>query len=252
MQHTAFRKIDTALNNREDVLIMCVGDSITWGCNHCNVNETYCAYLADAFAKLYKDVTVLRFDGVMTQSGMPLERYDGPTIVQSGEKSTLTLVKSGVGGDTVKRAIARADDFIGAFQEGKEPDVFLLMFGINDALDDPQKFVTPEEYYANYTILYDRIRKAHPQAAVVLMTPTYNDSGKSHTSCLDAYADMVKLLAEKTGSQLIDLHRVFMEHLVIGAEHYGQGDWLSGKVGDYCHLSPRGSAAVAKHIFDAL
>ena len=85
-----------------------------------------------------------------------------------------------------------------------------------------------------------------------MMTPTYNDSGRSTKSCLDPYADKVKQLATETGCQLIDLHDLFMRHLVVGEIHYGQGEWLSDQAGDCCHLSPIGSRAVADFIFKNL
>lgn len=252
MNNNAMKKINSKLSNGDNSLVTLVGDSITWGCTHCAVEETFCAHLARLFAKKYPDVSVLRYDGIMTEGGKPLAWYDGPIFVSNGDQSTLTFVKSGVGGDTVKRALARSKDFIGEFITGELADVYLLMFGINDAINIPEKYVTPEGFYKNYKKLYDLIKENNPNADIVLLTPTYNDSGKSEISQLKPYSDMVKKLAKEENCQLIDTHEFWMKHLIVGTENYGQRDWLSGKEGDYCHFSPVGSLETAKFIFNEL
>lgn len=245
-------KINEKLVNGENILIMLVGDSITWGLNHCSNEETFCAYLARLFAQKYPMINVLRYDGIVSEEAKPLEGYEGPINVNHGEISTLTLVKSGVGGDTVKRAFARSNDFVGTFKTGKKPDLFLLMFGINDSIHIPEKYATPEEFYNDYKKLYNLIRKENSNSEIVLLTPTYNDSGESIKSTLDNYSKMVKRLANEVGCQVIDTHEFWMNHLVVGTENYGQREWLSGKKGDFCHFSPAGSSATAEFIFNEL
>lgn len=252
MSNKAMKNISKRLNNNENVLIMVVGDSITWGCNHCSVEETFCAELARLFAKRFPDTNVLRYDGVMNGENRPLERYEGPVIVNSGNSPTLTIVKSGVGGDSVKRAIARSQDYIGVFKTGECPDLFLLMFGINDSLPDPEKHATLQEFYDNYNELYNLIKKENSKAEIVFLTPTYNDPGENEKSSLDDYADIVKKFAKEKDCQIIDTHRLWMDHLIIGSEHHGQREWLSDNKYDYCHFPPAGSIATAEFIFNSL
>lgn len=249
---TAMKRITEKLEQHENVLIMTVGDSITWGCNHCSTEETLCAVLARLFAEAFPDVRVLRYDGIVKEENRPLDRYDGPVLVRPGEQATLTVVKSGVGGDTVKRAIARAGDFIGRFETGEKPDLFLLMFGINDAIDNPEKYATPQEFYDNYHSLYRLICDGNPTAEIVLLTPTFNDYGTSPASGLDPYSDMVKRLGDEVGCRVIDTHCLWMEHLIVGTEHSGQRDWLSENPDDHCHFSPLGSQVTAEYIFHHL
>ena len=56
------------------------------------------------------------------------------------------------------------------------------------------------------------------------MTPTYNDGGKTSASSLDYYSDKIKLLAEEIDSLLIDTHKLWMDHLIVDSENYGQRD----------------------------
>ena len=238
------------LNSGENYLIVAVGDSITWGLNHCNADETYCAELARLVADSMPDASVIRYDGLVTEERSPLGGYSEPVTVQKGNKGTLTLVKSGVGGDTVRRAINRFDDYAGAFINGEMPDLFLLMFGINDALiSDSDKFVSPDVFYRDYAELCRMLKKSNPTAELVLITPTYNDEGRDTVSSLDPYSKKVIELAEKTGLKYIDLHMVWMEHLVVGSENYGQRDWLSGTAGDFCHFSQKGASETARYLF---
>ena len=48
---------------------------------------------------------------------------------------------------------------------------------------------------------------------------------------------------------LVDLHALWMQHLVVGGPLNGQGDWL---VSDKCHPSDKGHAAIAAEILRVL
>ena len=91
-------------------------------------------------------------------------------------------------------------------------------------------------------ILVNQIRAAHPDADIVFMTPTY--FGSTGTS-LDMYAKKMTELGEKLHIGVIDLHKLWMDHWIEGAEHYGQGDWLTT---DDCHPSDIGHKAMAEEM----
>lgn len=247
------KSIENRISKNYNYLIIAVGDSVTWGLNHCSEEETYCAELARLLAKSMPEANVVRYDGIVKEERRPLYGYSEPKTVQSGSKGTLTLVKCGVGGDTVQRAINRFDDYAGEFINGERPDLFLLMFGINDALaNDPDKFVCPETFYLHYSALCSMLMKSNPNAEIVLMTPTYNDGGTGTQSCLDTYCEKVIELARQKGLRYIDMHKLWMEHLIVGSDNYGQRDWLSGAIGDTCHFSKKGASDAAKFIFSEL
>lgn len=245
--------VSDKLNKSENSLIMVVGDSITWGEDHCTSEEAYCAELARLFGNFFPETAVLRYDGIMEDGAMPLKCYAGPITVQRGSKGVLTIVRSGVGGDSVRRAINRSQDYTGTFLTGESPDVFLVMLGINDAYwDDSSKYVTPDVFYSNYKELYEVIKKENSGAEIILMTPTYYDRGNTEKSVLEPYVEMVKKLAFEENLQMIDTHKLWMNHLIMGSEHNGQRDWLSEDDGDPCHFSPAGAKETAKFIFNEL
>ena len=164
----AIKKITEKLNKGENALIMFVGDSITWGENHCTSEQTYCAEFARLLGKRFPNVTVLRYDGIMQGGAMPLKGYSQPVTVQKGTKQTLTVVRCGVGGDTVRRALNRMGDYIGAFITGEEPDAFVAMFGINDALaSDPSKFIEPDGFYSDLKIFCELLEEKNKGAEIV-------------------------------------------------------------------------------------
>ncbi len=241
------------LSENKRFVINILGDSITWGENHCTAEQTYCAELARLFAKAYSDCTVIRYDGIVESESKPLSHFSEPIKVQVGGETEFVIIRNGIGGNTVRRALNRKQDFVGECIHGCDPDLFIMMYGINDALiEDSSKYVTPERFYENYCELYELLKQTNPTAKLVFMTPSYNDHGISDKSVLDPYCEKIKQLAEEKAAALIDVHKLWMEHLIIGAEHYGQGSWLSGVKGDSCHFSPEGSRATAEFIFEEL
>ena len=245
--------ISEKISKNENAIILFLGDSITFGETHCTSEETYCAEIARLFAKQFQNTKVVRYDGISQGEAMPLKGYSKPIVVQNGDKGTITVIRCGVGGDTVRRAINRKNDYIGKFITNEYPDIFVMMFGINDALcGDESKFVLPEKFFDDYKELCGILEDNNKDALKIFMTPTYNDLGNSKKSFLDSYAEKVKEIARITDSQCIDTHKLWMDHLEVGSENYGQRDWLSGVEGDGCHFSPEGSKNTAQFIFSEL
>jgi len=254
MKTFTFFDIAFAISQANHYVIFTVGDSITHGGRASSDNTTYTAVLATLLASRYPERTVKRHDGLMFDTPdcelRPLQKYSSAVTVQSGNNGTIHVVRSGVGGNTVKRLLSRSADFINKTIDGCHADLFLINAGINDAIrEDLLKFATPDEYAADLLALITRITTAHPHAAVVLMSPTYNDSGIKSTSVLDPYAVAMRNVANSRELPFIDLHDVWMQHLTVGGENYGQGNWLSGIPGDCCHPSDQGHEAIARTIF---
>ena len=242
--------LEEKLNKGQNAMVMMVGDSITYGRYKCAINETYSAYIAKFLASRFPEAEVIRYDGKNAPGVPRIDGYETPTTVQEGNKGRLTVVGCGRGGNTVRMALNRSDDYTGSFITGEYPDVFFLMFGINDALkSDPSKFILPEKFYEDLKELHNLLRKTNPDAEIVYMTPTYGDEGDSKESCLDEYSDVVVKHAAETDSTLVDTHKLWMDHLIVGGENRGQGDWLDD---DPWHFSPVGSYETAKFVFDEL
>lgn len=257
MRNIDIKDIVNTMDNADSFSIFFVGDSITEGARASSDETTYVAYVAEGLAKKYENKRVVRYDGKRhpTTDGalLPLLKYDGPIEIQRGNNGILSVIRSGIGGNTVQRLLNRKTDFIGKEIGGRTADLFIINVGINDALKcDPCKYVTSETFADNLNALIDEIEKGAPNADIILMTPSYNDTGDSNISNLDPYANKMRSIAKERQIPLIDLHKAWMDHLVIGTENYGQQDWLSGVAGDSCHPSDIGHKAIAQTILDCL
>ena len=237
--------IQKKIRNSEPLTLNFIGDSITWGLNHCSAEETYVAEFARLFAEKFNEYKVVRYDGMVKTEALPLTGFEGPIPVGGEGDAQATVIRNGVGGNTVRRALNRKQDFTGTLADGRTADVNFLMFGINDALaSDKSKYVTPDKFEKDYEELLSVLEK--DDALLIILSPTYN--GLKYP--LDKYAAVTERLAEKYGLPFIDTHKLWMEHYQKNAPHFGQGDWLSESKSDACHFSPEGARQTAKFIFD--
>ena len=259
MRRNTLSEIGRRLDLAEDFSLFFVGDSITEGIGASSPDHTYVAAFAKKLAQRYPKHNIIRYDGqlypidIREAELMPLQTYGEPICVQNGAVGTMTVVRSGVGGNTVRRILNRKDDFICRAVGGRYADLILINVGVNDAIiSNKNKYVPPTVYGEDLMELLDQIESAMPDTDIVLMTPTYNDLGDSPDSCLDDYSAVMKQIAMERSIPVIDLHSHWMEHLVIGAENFGQGDWLTGRKGDSTHPSDVGARAMADVIYKTL
>ena len=251
------KEIAERMTSSAQYTVFVVGDSITEGTGSTDAEHTYTAYFARELVKHFEDRCVVRYDGQRYPDSnaelLPLMTYGEPIDVGHGDGGMLTVVRCGIGGNTVRRLLKRRDDFIGKKIDGRTADLFVVMVGINDALSaDPAKYVSADLFAEQLNELIGALADCHPNADLILMTPTYNDSGKAKISHLAPYADAMRRLCCVNGIPLVDQHRLWMKHLVVGASNYGQGDWLCGAEGDSCHPSNLGHQKIAQALFDAL
>lgn len=233
--------IGEILAANQDFTITFVGDSITWGENHCTPNETYVACFASMLAREFPNASVYRYDGIAGGAKDPLTGYDRYTV-QSGKCGRLHVLRSGVGGNTVARAAARFADYTGTLASGTRSNVIFTMFGINDALyTDPDRYAEPSLFYENYCALLHRISESEPNADLIVMSATTNDQ------TIDAHVQKTYELAQDLSLPLIDLYRLWSDHYRQDAPNFGHGDWLAGGR-DACHPTPKAAQIMAEAI----
>jgi len=235
--------IDKHLSENGTITITFVGDSITHGLNFCTADETYVAVFASLLAKKFKNVSVYRYDGVVVDEQSPLSHYD-EVLVQDGKSGRINVIRSGVGGNTVARALKRFDDYTSLLPAEKSDFIF-TMFGINDALKpDQNKYVTADVFKENYNKLINDLKTYYPKAEIILMTAT-----TSPYSVKD-YNEKTCELAEKYKLPVIDLYGLWNDHYNESAPNFCYGDWLSDGTGDPWHPTPVGAKNIAQFIYD--
>jgi len=237
-------RIIQKIRESKHYLILSVGDSLTEGQRASGPEYTYTAVFTAGLAKRFPERTVIRIDGKRVESR--IDRFNRIVVQEQPEENgKITVVRSGYGGNTVQRLINRKEDFIGRSFEETEVDLFIISVGINDSIiTDSAKYATPAQYKENLRTLLSLIRQAHPAADVILITPTWCDDGLENKSVLDPYAEEMLALAAEEKVPCLDMHKLWMEHLVIGGKNFGQGDWLLDE-GDRCHPGDTGYAAFA-------
>ena len=259
MSFATFAKIAKKIEKSKEYLIFSVGDSITEGFWSSSADNTYTSVFARGLAERFPKKNVIRYDGKRHKHPdseiMPINSYGEPITVGEGSESKLTVVRSGIGGNSVRRMLNRRADFIGKEIDGKYADLFIFSVGINDSIKEvASKYATPEQYKKDLFELCSLVKERHPDADVILMTPTWFDLGESYGSTVDAYADAMNEFAHEYGIPVVDQHKSWMEHFIMGSANYGQRDWLCDKekFGDRCHPSDAGHAAMAQKMLECI
>ena len=253
MRHTSMEAIVARMRETESHLTVVVGDSLTEGIRVEDPEDVYVAAFARGLAEHFSDRRVVRYDGRRYDHPdaelMSVADYGDPITVQDGGAGELTVVRSGIGGNTARRMICRQGDFVGETFLGRRADLLIVEVGVNDALCcDPAKYVTADTFGRDLHELLDLFEKENPDTDVIFMTPTYNDVGDKPASCVDAHDAEMQRVARERGVPVVDLHRLWMSHLEVGSYHYGQREWLTGVEGDTCHPSPEGHRAIAEEM----
>ena len=243
-------KIAKKIATSEKYLIFTIGDSVTQGQGASDPKtKDYTAMFAKKLGEIFTEKSIYRVDGAPNSSYTGIVYPEEAVKVQTGTgNGEITVARCGVGGDTVKRALNRTDDFINKEIRGQTGSLFIICFGINDSFRlDANKYAAPPIYKQQLSDLIDKIYEAHPDADVILMTPTYTNEFGDYSSVLNMYVRYVKDLANSRGVACIDLNAVWMNHLDKSL-HNGQGDWLH----DGCHPSDIGHEVCADEMIRCL
>lgn len=235
------------IRERQHITIDIVGDSVTQGTDHCADNETYTAQLAYMLADRLPEVSVYRYDGIIHDALLPMGYFEGPVKVSEGMgDKQIDVIRNGIGGNTVRRAINRIQDFTGKLANGRKADITVFMFGINDALkSDATKYVSPEKFLEDYRELLDLFRQTE-KSEIVIMSATTNDQ------CIDEHVKMTEVLAREYNLPYVDQHKIWQMHYDKEKPNFGHGDWLSEVPWDACHPTPKGAKAIAEELFKKL
>lgn len=238
--------IKAIIEKREDLTIDFVGDSITWGENHCKPDETYTGVFAKRFADKFCGYNVCRYDGQGEKGEQPIEVFDGPIAVSVGDKGRVDFIRNGVCGNTVKRATERIDNFTNVLVNNKRPNITFFMFGINDSLyDDESKYVLPDTFKENYLRLLKEFIARNADSKVILVTPNWNDKP------LEAHNSIIEEISREQGIPFIDLFSVWKAHYDSNMRNFGQGDWLNDVPSyDACHPTPIGAKVIGDFLFE--
>lgn len=214
--------------------IVCFGDSVTQGTPHVPV--------ADTFVRL-------------------LERRFSHHKAQLG--AVVSVFNAGAGGENSREGLARFHGDV----EAVAPHLVTVEFGLNDIRFEKNKRTSEEEFAENLRQIHTRCRQIN--ARVLFMTPNpiinrlhrswqtdwYADYGGCNEKCA-AYAEVVRTVADETGSALCDIYEVFItlaiERQFAGAcADYRDLVTLAGylKREDGVHPTIQGQEVIARELY---
>ena len=160
----------------------------------------------------------------------------------------IAVIGAGISGNKVPDLEARLDrDVLSA-----NPTLVVVYIGINDVWHWTSNQGTPKDIYENgLKNIIGRIQETGTR--VMLCTPSVigvrTDNTNPLDSMLDEYAAISRAVAKETKASLIDLRRLFLEHLRRVNPDIKDSGILTR---DGVHLNENGNRMVARWILDAL
>ncbi len=163
-------------------------------------------------------------------------------LIENNQADSYELIGAGVGGNKVYDLYFRLEKDVLEL----EPDVVFIFVGVNDVWhkDDYGTGTDPDRFDRFYTAIIEKIKEQG--AEVICVTPAVigekTDFSNQQDGDLNEYAKMVRKIAEKTDSKLVDLRQVFLEYnLAKNPENADLGILTVDRV----HLNEAGNELVA-------
>ena len=199
----------------------------------------------------HKKAKVVFFGDSITQMGINKGGYINlieEKLTNKGIADKYELIGAGVGGNKVYDLYLRLEEDV----LDKKPDIVFIYIGINDVWHKTSGIGTDiKKYEQFYSAIIKKIKKAGGK--VVLCTPTVIgeklNNGNPQDADLNAYADVVRRLAEVNNSSLVDLRKVFITTL----EKENLANKEQGVLtNDRVHLNEKGNNLVAEEMMKVL
>jgi lysophospholipase L1-like esterase len=190
---------------------------------------------------------VIFFGDSITQMGVNSGGYIEvlkEQLAAQGKSEQYELIGAGIGGNKVYDLYLRVQEDV----LDKKPQTVVIYIGINDVWHKTSGTGTDKDKYEKfYRALIQLFQKNNIN--VILCTPTVigeklNNANPQDTD-LNAYGDVVRKLAAEKNCALVDLRKIFLQHL----SQYNTDNKESGVLTtDRVHLNDKGNNLVAESI----
>ena len=208
------------------------------------------ALMSLAFVKPPKKKVVFFGDSI-TQMGVNAGGYIDQLknqLAAQGKASQYELIGAGIGGNKVYDLYLRVQEDV----LDKKPDVVVVYIGINDVWHKTSGTGTDKDKYEKfYRALITLFQKN--KIRVVLCTPTVIgeklNGANPQDADLNAYGDVVRLLAKEKNCQLVDLRQLFIQYL---NQHNSENKEAGILTTDRVHLNDTGNKLVAEALLPAI
>ena len=177
----------------------------------------------------------------------------GKLLQQQFPEYDFSLINSGEGGNTSREGLARISEDV----LSHTPDYVLVEFGGNDAMPDPNRHVSPEEFSDNLSSIKNQIMRGTNARIVMLTFPPVIDEWHAcgqhefykQWGGLDAFVEEYRRLtrdfSREEGCPLADIDRALRKAIDRnGAETYILPDGV--------HLTAEANRVVAQEVYTVL
>ena len=176
---------------------------------------------------------------------------DALLTIREPEKNII-LINKGVNGNTLGHLLSRWGDDV----YEHNPDILLIMIGINDAvrlLDKSTSYhLVPEEFKKTYCQLLEETRRTLPKTHIMLMEPFFLSRGQNPTA---SYRNKLKKLVNEYVTIVDEMSTMFNTSLVPLASRFDkiiQQKPSSFFSEDWIHPNQTGHLFIAETIYDTL
>jgi isoamyl acetate esterase len=196
--------------------------------------------------------TIIFFGDSITQAGV----NPGGYIMQidsisrkQGVKENYEFIGAGIGGNKVYDLYLRMEEDV----LQKNPDVVIIYVGVNDVWHK-SSFGTgtdPDKFEKFYQAIIDKLKQK--KIKTVLCTPAVigekKDFSNPQDGDLNEYSKIIRSLAVKNGTTIVDLRKVFLEYnLKNNSSNSDKGILTTDRV----HLNKKGNQLVAEEMWKVI
>lgn len=188
--------------------------------------------------------------------------FFGDSITQAGDQpgGYVSIVRDAIGSDQIEVIAAgvggnRVPDLQSRLKKDvlrKNPTTVVIYVGINDVWHFDQWVGTPKDEFESG--LRDMIGQITFKGAKVILCTTSmlgerSDGSNKFDEMLDEYCGVIRKVAADTGSQLLDLRRIFVDHLKQHNPEHKENGVLTL---DGIHLNQAGNRLLADAMLAAI
>ena len=182
------------------------------------------------------------------QPGGYIKQFDSLLKIKGFDKNYETI-GAGISSNKVYDLYLRMDDDVLA----KSPDAVVIYIGVNDVWHKRARGTgtDPDKFEVFYNAIIKKLKAKN--ITVFLCTPAVigekNDFSNESDGDMNRYAGIVRSIANKTGSGLIDLRQNFLDHLKTNNPTNTDRGILTT---DGVHLNPAGNRFVAEKMINIM
>jgi isoamyl acetate esterase len=196
--------------------------------------------------------TIIFFGDSITQAGVNPGGYImqiDSISHQQGVKGNYEFIGAGIGGNKVYDLYLRMEEDV----LQKNPDVVVIYVGVNDVWHK-SSFGTgtdPDKFEKFYQAIIDKLKQK--KIKTVLCTPAVigekKDFSNPQDGDLNEYSKIIRSLAVKNGTTIVDLRKVFLEYNLKNNSSNSEKGILTT---DRVHLNKKGNQLVAEEMWKVI